>query len=162
MEWNDILLVVIAFLCFLIGFAGLIIPILPGIPVMWAGVMIVILFTGFDIVSQTAFISITVIMLVSLVVDYLASYLGTKQYGAGKWGITGSIIGLMAGLITAGLPGLIIGSFLGAMIGELAAGKTSNQALKSGVGALVGFLSGTIVKIILGLTVIIIFIMQLF
>ena len=162
MEWYNILLIAIASLCFLIGIVGLIFPVLPGIPVMWAGVMLVVAFTKFDIVSQGAFTAITVIMLGSFAVDYLANYLGAKKYGAGKWGITGSIIGMLAGVITAGLPGLIIGSFLGAMIGELIAGRNSHQALKSGFGALVGFLSGTLVKIILGLTIIFIFIMQLF
>ena len=94
--------------------------------------------------------------------DYLANLYGAKKFGAGKLGIFFAIIGMMTGVVAAGLVGLIIGPLIGAIIGELLSGKSHRQALRAGLGTIVGFLGGTIIKFIIGLVMIGIFIWQVF
>ena len=87
--------------------------------------------------------------------------LGSKYLGAGKWGSAGSFIGTIIGLFF--LPwGLIVGPFLGAFIGEKISGKGWHDAFVAGTGSLVGFIVGTLIKVLLCLYMIWIFIEALF
>jgi hypothetical protein len=98
----------------------------------------------------------------SFLIDYLANIYGAKKFGAGRWGIAGSILGMMIGIITGGLVGMIVGPIVGATIGELISGKDHRRALKAGMGTFIGFLSGTLIKFTIGLLMIGIFFWQLF
>jgi len=81
------------------------------------------------------------------VLDYIVPIWGTKKYGATKYGTWGSMIGLVLGLFIPPV-GIIIGPFIGALVGELIYGRRTNEALRSGYGALIGFLLGTGLKLI--------------
>lgn len=162
MDWKSFILIGVTVLFFAVGLAGIALPLLPGIPLIWLGIVIYGAFTGFKETGLLTMIIFTVLMFFTVVVDYLANLYGAKKFGAGKLGILFAIIGMMVGLLTAGFIGLIIGPMVGAIIGELLSGKDHRQAFKAGIGALVGFLSGTIIKFIIGLVMIGIFIWQVF
>ena len=83
------------------------------------------------------------------VLDYFIPIWGTKKFGGTKIGVWGSVIGMIVGLFFAPL-GIILGPFVGAIIGELIAGKETKLAIKAGFGAFIGFLFGTIAKLIVG------------
>jgi len=141
---------------------GIALPFLPGIPLIWLGIVIYGAFTSFARLSFLIIVVFTVLMLFTVIVDYLANLYGAKKFGAGKLGIFFAIIGMMTGVVAAGLVGLIIGPLIGAIIGELLSGKSHRQALRAGLGTIVGFLGGTIIKFIIGLVMIGIFIWQVF
>jgi len=143
---------------FLAGLAGSIIPGMPGPPLVFAGVLIYGLLTGFAALGWPALLTLAGLAALSQVLDYLASAYGAKKFGGSRWGIWGSIIGGVLGLLLFSLPGLIIGLFAGAFLLELWPGRKGGLAsLKVGGGSLLGFLGGTLLKLVFSLAMIGIF-----
>jgi len=131
-----------------VGFVGCFIPVLPGPPIAWIALPLLYLTSeGFADINTTWFLILTLLTIVVTVVDYLLPMWGTKYSGGTKAGTWGSTIGLILGLFFPPI-GIIVGPFLGALIGELMAGQDQKTALKSGIGAFVGFLLGTVAKMV--------------
>lgn len=142
----DIFLIIAGALCLLTGLAGCILPMLPGPPLAYAGLLL-LHFTEKVQFSLTQLLVWLSIVIVIQVLDYFVPLLGAKYSGSSKWGTRGCLIGTLIGLFF--LPwGIILGPFLGAFIGELLGGRETREALKSGLGSVLGFLLGTVVKCI--------------
>ena len=151
-----IFLITLAVVCLLTGLAGCVIPVLPGPPISYLGILFLHFSKEYDY-SLTALLVLLALVIVVTVLDYVIPMLGSKYLGAGKWGSAGSFIGTIIGLFF--LPwGLIVGPFLGAFIGEKISGKGWHDAFVAGTGSLVGFLVGTLIKVLLCLYMIWIFI----
>ena len=143
----DIFLIIIAGLLLLTGFLGSILPVLPGIPLSYLGIILLHLTSAIQFSSGFLIILGIVVVVVQLL-DFIIPVWGTKKTGGSKAGVRGSIIGLFAGFFM-GPWGIIAGPFIGALIGELLVGKTSQKAIKAAFGAFLGLLTGTILKLIL-------------
>ena len=141
--------IVLCFILMLVGLAGVILPFLPGVPLAWAGLFIYALVTGFDKISVPTVVIFFILMLLTLALDFLAPMLGAGKYRAGKWGIAGVFIGFIVGIFVFGPWGLILGPFLGALVGELIGKRNAGQAIKAAFGAVIGFLAGNLLKIVL-------------
>lgn len=143
----DIFLIILGILCLVVAVLGSVLPALPGPPVAYAGM---ILFHLADRIQFTPAQLITWAVLVILVqvLDYIIPMLGSKYAGGTKWGSWGCVVGTVAGLFFPPW-GIVLGPFLGAVIGELLGDKDLMYALKSGFGSLLGFLFGTVVKLML-------------
>ena len=142
----DVILIIIGALCMIAGLAGCILPFLPGPPIAYLGLFILHC-TDKVGYSTTQLIVWLLIVVVLQVLDYFTPMLGSKYSGGSKWGNWGCVIGTLAGLLF--LPwGIILGPFLGAVIGELLGNKDFSQALKSGFGSLIGFILGTLLKLV--------------
>ena len=133
----------------LVGFAGSILPIIPGPPIGWTGFL---LLKWTDYINQGAegyesalWILLFFVVLVT-VLDYVVPIIGTKKYGGSKRGVWGATIGVVVGLFFGPL-GIIIGPFLGAYIGEVSTGKKDRDALRAAWGSFVGFLLGVGLKL---------------
>ncbi|MEY8687291.1 DUF456 domain-containing protein [Bacteroides sp. AN502(2024)] len=142
----DVVLIAISTVCLIAGLVGCILPMLPGPPVAYLG-LVILHFTDKVQYSTTQLIVWLLIVAVLQVLDYFIPMLGSKYSGGSKWGNWGCIIGTLVGLFF--LPwGIILGPFFGAMMGELLANKEFSQAFKSGVGSLLGFIFGTLLKLV--------------
>jgi uncharacterized protein YqgC (DUF456 family) len=150
MNVGMIVLFIVTLALMLIGLAGTIIPMLPGLPIMWAGALLYAIFTGFKEIGWGYLITFGVLTIIMQALDYVANLYGAKKMGASGWGILGAFVGMLVGLFTGGVIGLLIGSFAGAILGEMLVGKTGSQALKAGVGTFLGFLGGTLIKFMVG------------
>lgn len=140
----DIFLIITGAICLLTGLAGCVLPMLPGPPLAYAGLLLMH-FTERIQFSTTQLLVWLGIVIVIQVLDYVIPLLGAKYSGSSKWGTRGCLVGTLIGLFF--LPwGLILGPFIGAVVGELLGGRETAQALKSGLGSVVGFLLGTVVK----------------
>lgn len=142
----DALWLILGILLMLGGIAGCILPLIPGPPLCYVALLIQQLQSKPP--YTTKFLVIwAVITLVITILDYIIPIYGTKKFGGTKYGMWGCIIGLIAGLWLGPL-GIIIGPFVGALAGELIANSTSEHALRAALGSFIGFLFGTLLKLI--------------
>ena len=142
----DTLLLVIGIILMLTGILGCLLPFLPGPPLSYIALLIQQLRSEPAYTAKFLWIwaGITIVV---VVLDYVIPLYGTKRFGGSKYGIWGCTIGLIAGFWFGPL-GIIVGPFVGAFIGEIIANSDSSQALKAAWGSFVGFLFGTLLKLI--------------
>ena len=149
---------VLTLIIMVIGLVGVILPVLPSVPIIYAGFFIYGLATDWSHYGAATMIWCGILTVVVLAADYAAGALGARRFGGSRAGMIGSILGAIVGLIVFNLIGLIIGTFVGAIAFELLSGRNWEEALRSGWGALVGFLAGSLFKLMAGLMMIGIFI----
>lgn len=143
---------------FLAGLAGSVLPGMPGPPLVFAGALVYALLTGFSPLGWPVMLTLAGLAALSQVLDYLASAYGAKRFGGSWWGISGSVLGGLIGLLLFSLPGMIVGLFAGAVLPEIFLGRKGAVAsLKIGGGSLLGFLGGTFLKLVFSLLMIGIF-----
>ncbi|MDO8955839.1 MAG: DUF456 domain-containing protein [Deltaproteobacteria bacterium] len=145
----------------LIGLIGSVLPFIPGSPLILLGAFIYAWYTDFLVVSWGTLVILLLLTVLSQILDYLASILGAKKFGASRWGMSGAFLGGIIGLFSGGILGILIGPFIGALLLELLHGQDLPASLKIGLGTLVGFLGGAIGKIIIALTMIGIFLVKI-
>lgn len=141
----DTLLILLGILCLLAGLAGCVVPMLPGPPIAYVALLLVH-FTERAQFTYTQLIIWLAVVIGVQILDYFIPMMGTRKFGGTRWGTWGCLIGTFAGLFFFPPWGIIIGPFAGAVIGELLGGKETNHAIKAGIGAVIGFLLGTILK----------------
>lgn len=128
------------------GLVGVIVPALPGVPMLMAGLWLAAWIDDFERVGALTLWLLFVLTVVAVIVDFLAGMLGAKRVGASPQAIWGSLIGSVVGLVF-GLLGLLMGPFVGAVIGELMARSNGLRATEVGVATWIGLLIGTVVKL---------------
>lgn len=143
----DYVLIAFGIIFIISGILGCVLPIIPGPPLSYIGLLLLHLTQGHQFSNKFLIIWATITAVV-YALDFIIPAWGTKKFGGSKRGVWGSIIGLLIGLFFFPPIGIIIGPFLGAVAGELTAGKDSNAALRSGFGSFLGFLTGTLLKLI--------------
>jgi uncharacterized protein YqgC (DUF456 family) len=152
---------ILAIALMVIGVAGVILPALPGIPLMFAGMWLAAWIDHYTRIGTTVLISLAVLTALTLVIDFASGSFGAKRAGASPRAITGAAIGTVVGLFF-GLPGLLLGPFVGAVIGELAAAGGPDKALRVGAAAWLSFLFGTVLKIAIAFAMLGVFGLALF
>ena len=142
----DIILLVVGFVLMFVGILGSFLPVLPGVPISWLGLLCLYLTPSLPF--NWVFIIITAIVAIGLyVLDYIIPAMGTKKFGGSKAGAWGTTIGLIVGILAPIPFGILIGPFAGALIGELVFNKTEGKlAVKAAFGSFLGFLASTFMK----------------
>jgi uncharacterized protein YqgC (DUF456 family) len=130
----------------LVGIFGSFLPVLPGPPVSYIGLLVMQLRTEPPFTTRFLAIWAAIVIVVS-VLDYVIPVYGTKRFGGTRYGIVGCTVGLLVGF-WFGPIGIIAGAFVGALIGELMGHSDSSKALTAALGSFVGFLLGTLLKLI--------------
>lgn len=157
----DIFLTIIASILILIGIIGSIIPLIPGSPIVFGGLLLV-QFTSKHPFSVEFLIIFGVLAILSAVIDNVLPIYATKKFNGSKKGVWGSAIGLIIGLFFFPPFGIIIGPMLGAFIGEIADGKTANNAVRPAFGSLIGFLSSIFLRFGLSVVMAYYFVIEVF
>ena len=144
----DIILLMLGLCCMLIGILGSFLPVLPGPPISWVGILLIYLTEAVPINYWILVIGF-VFATMTVVLDYIIPAKGTRQFGGSSYGIWGTNIGLIVGFIIPIPFGFIIGPFVGAFVGEMIYNsKDKNRALKAATGSFLGFLASTFMKFI--------------
>ena len=142
----DIFLIILAAIFLLVGFLGSVLPVLPGIPLSYLGIVLLHLTDKYSFSSQFLIVWAIIVIVVQLL-DNLLPVISTKKFGGTKKGVWGSTIGLLVGMFFGPI-GIIAGPFAGAFLGEMLAGKQKHEALKAAFGSFIGLLIGTLGKLI--------------
>ncbi len=139
------------------GFIGVIAPVLPGAPLVLAGLIVAAWAENFQYVGWPSITILSLLTAFTYVVDAVASAMGVKRVGASKQAIWGAVLGTTVGVFF-GLPGILLGPFVGAVAGELLVTRDAKQVGRAGVAAWIGFIIGTIGKLALMFTMVGVFI----
>jgi uncharacterized protein YqgC (DUF456 family) len=139
-----------------VGMAGAVLPALPGVPLVFAGLWLAAWIDDYTLVSGWTVGVLGVLSLLAMAVDLVATALGAKKVGASRQAIAGAAIGTFVGVFF-GLMGLLLGPFIGAVAGELVARGRLDQAMDVGVATWMGLLFGTLAKLALSLAMVGIF-----
>ena len=142
----DIFLIIVSALCLIVAFIGSIVPILPGPPLAFVG-MLILQATDKVQFSTMLLCGWLVVILIAQVLDYLIPIWTTRFCGGSKWGTRGCVAGTLVGMFLFPPWGIIIGPFLGAFLGEIMGGNDTVYACKSGLSAFLGFITGTLFKL---------------
>jgi uncharacterized protein YqgC (DUF456 family) len=144
----DIFLLILGFLFIILGILGSFLPVLPGPITSWVGLLILHLSNA--VPMNWTFLGITFgIAFIIWLIDYFIPAMGTKRFGGTRYGVIGTMVGLILGLFFFPPFGIIIGPFIGAFAGEmLKDSKDSGKALKAAFGSFIGFLTSTFLKFI--------------
>jgi hypothetical protein len=145
----DIFLAVSGTVCIIVGILGSLLPVLPGPPVSYAGILL-LHFSKYAQYGSRFLILFGALTAIVAVLDYVVPVWGTKKFGGSKYGTWGAALGVLIGVFF-GPFGIIIGPFLGAVTGEIIYGKKSNEAFRAGLGSFIGFVTGTLMKLVLSL-----------
>ncbi len=151
----------IAALLLIAGFAGLVLPALPGVLLIFAGLVFAAWAEGFVYVGWGTISILAALTVAAYIIDFLAGLFGAKRFGAGKYGIIGATIGTVVGLIF-GLPGIIVGPFIGAVLGELYANKDLQSASTAGLGVWIGMALGIAARIAVAFVMVGVFLLARF
>ena len=148
----DIFLFILAGLFLLVGLVGCVLPVLPGIAFSYLGLIILQLSDKVQFTS-TFLIGWAIAVLLVQIFDYYVPIWSTKKFGGSRLGVFGSTLGLIIGIFFGPL-GIFFGPFVGALIGELISGNHLKMAFKSAFGAFVGFIIGTVFKLVVAILMI--------
>ena len=141
----DYLLLALSILLMIVGIIGCLVPVLPGPPLSFLGIL-TLQFTRFADVSTNLLIILAVVAVVVSILDFIVPVWGTRKFGGSKYGVRGATVGLIIGLFF-GPPGIIIGPFIGAVVGEMIFKDDFRYAIKAGFGSLLGFMTGIGLKL---------------
>ena len=143
------------------GLAGLLLPVLPGAPLLFLGLLFGAWAEGFTYIGIWTLLALAVMAALTYVVEFAASILGVKKFGGSRRAMVGAALGGIAGLFL-GLPGILLGPFIGAIIGELSLQRSLDQASRAGFGTVVGLALGVAGKLAIGIAMIGLFVLQRF
>jgi len=131
----------------ILGLAGSILPILPGPPLCFIGLFLLALVKHFSPpLTPVLVIILAIVTILVIAMDYIIPLLGAKRYGASKWGVWGSVLGMVIGIFWSPF-GMLLGAFIGAVVVEWIVGKKKAEALRAGWGVVMGTLFATILRL---------------
>jgi hypothetical protein len=152
----QILCYVLAAALVVAGLVGMLLPVLPGVLLVFAGLVLAAWADGFQRVGASGLAVVGIVGLFALAVDFMGSILGARRVGASPQALAGATLGAIVGIFF-GLPGLLLGPLAGAVAGELLARRGLLQAGKVGLGTWIGLLVAAIAKLVLGFAMVALF-----
>jgi len=155
------LLWILAVVLMFVGVAGLVLPILPGAPIMFAGFLLAAWAENFQYIGTGTLVVLGVMAALTYAADLAATAFGAKHFGASPRAAVGAAVGALVGLFL-GLIGVIVGPFIGAVVGELSARGGVRAATRAGLGATLGLVLGAALKLGLGFAMMGVFIVARF
>ena len=155
----DIFLTLLAGFLLIIGILGSFLPVLPGVPVSWVGLLV--FYLAPSVPMNYWFLGITLIVAILIfVLNLVVPAMGTKRFGGSRAGMIGATIGLVVGLIAPIPFGILIGPFIGAFIGEILNKSNSKSALRAAYGSFLGLIASSVMEFLVTVAFLLLFIFK--
>jgi len=158
---SSIALWVLAVALMLVGLLGVFLPALPGVPLLFAGMVIAAAIDDFQRIGWLTLGVLGFLTVVAFVIDFVVTALGAKSSGASKRAVWGAALGTIVGIFF-GFAGLVLGPFIGAVIGELSVHGRVDQAGRAGLATWIGLIFGTLIKLAIAFSMIGVFVLAYF
>ena len=155
-----ILWYVIAGVLIAIGLLGTVLPLLPGVPMMFGGMWLAAWAGHYERVGIATLVLLGILAVISIALDFIAGALGARRVGASSRAQWGAFLGAVAGIFF-GIPGLVLGPFVGALVGQFATGSGFDHSMRVGIATWIGLLFGTLAKLALSFTMLGVFVFAL-
>lgn len=149
MPYTPIIAMVAAVILFILGLVGTILPLLPGSPLILAGMVVYGAIAGFDKLSTEFFVVQGIALALTFAIDYAGTAIGAKKYGGSSAAALGAALGLLVGPFVLSLPGIVLGPFAGALAAEVLRGRDFQSAARAAFGTLIGLIGSTILKLVI-------------
>ena len=156
---HSLILWIIGALLTVTGLAGLLLPVIPGAPLLFLGLLCGAWAEEFQYVGVWTLLLLAGMMVLTYVVEFGASALGVRKYGGSRRAMAGAAFGGIVGIL-GGIPGILLGPFVGAVLGELSLQRTLDQASRAGFGTVVGLALGVAGKLAIGIAMIGLFLLK--
>jgi uncharacterized protein YqgC (DUF456 family) len=161
MPEHSIILWIIGAILTVTGLAGLLLPVLPGAPLLFLGLLFGAWAEDFSYVGIWTLLILAIMAALTYVVEFAASALGVKKYGGSRRAMAGAVLGGIVGLFL-GIPGILLGPFIGAVAGELSMQRSLDEAGRAGFGTVVGLAIGVAGKLAIGIAMVGLFLLMRF
>ncbi len=155
-------ILVLGIIIILAGLVGVFLPFVPGVPLVFIGILSICLSQKFNFISAWTIAILVFLALLSVLVDYLSGFLGAKYAGSTLFGLLGAILGVIFGISIFGPVGIFIGPALGVLVFELISKKSLRQSSRSAGYTLFSTVAGMFVNLIIALAMIGIFVGSIF
>lgn len=159
MPEQTLILWIIGAVLTLSGLAGLLLPLIPGAPLLFLGLLCCAWAEDFRFVGLWTLVVLAGMAALTYLVEFAASALGARKFGGSRRAMVGAVLGGLIGL-GLGVPGILLGPFLGAVVGELSLQRSLDQASRAGIGTVVGLAIGVAGKLAIGIAMIGLFVLQ--
>jgi hypothetical protein len=161
MHDQSLILWIIGTILTVTGLSGLLLPIVPGAPLLFMGLLFGAWAEDFSYIGVWTLLLLAIMTALTYVVEFAASILGVKKYGGSNRAMIGAALGGFVGLFM-GIPGILVGPFVGAVIGELSLQRRLDEASRAGFGTVVGLALGVAGKLAIGIAMIGLFLLKRF
>ena len=161
MHDQSLILWIIGTILTVTGLSGLLLPVVPGAPLLFLGLLFGAWAEGFRYIGIWTLLLLAGMVALTYVVEFAASILGVKKYGGSKRAMMGAAVGGVAGLFL-GIPGILLGPFVGAVIGELSMQRSLDEVSRAGFGTVVGLAIGVAGKLAIGIGMVGLFLLMRF
>lgn len=158
---QSLVLWILAVVLTIAGLSGMLLPVVPGAPLLFLGLLFGAWAENFTYVGVWTLLVLAVMAGLTYVVEFVASILGVKKFGGSNRAMFGAAIGGVVGLFL-GVPGILLGPFVGAVIGELSLQCSLDEASRAGIGTVVGLAVGLAGKLAIGIAMIGLFLVKRF
>lgn len=145
-----------------VGLIGTVVPALPGVALIFAGVLVHAWGTGFTVVSGRFVLGMLALTVAAMAADYLTGTVMARRAGASRWGVWGAFLGGVLGTLVFGPIGLLVGPLLGAVAGELLSGRSTQRAAEVGWRVVAGVWIGILLQIGIGLLMVTLWAVRVF
>jgi uncharacterized protein YqgC (DUF456 family) len=142
----EVLGYIFAAVLMVVGIAGIVLPVLPGLPITFLGMLLAAWLDGFNRVGWISLIVLGAMTVLSVIVDILSSFMGAQRIGASRKALAGAALGTVIGLFFGPI-GIVAGPFVGALLGELWHSRALNLAARVGLATWIGMLVGLVLKL---------------
>ena len=150
---QSLILWIVGAILTLAGLAGLLLPMLPGAPLLFLGLLFGAWAEDFRYVGLWTLLILAGMSALTYVVEFIASALGVNRFGGSRRAMAGAVFGGIVGLFL-GVPGILLGPFIGAVVGELSLQRSLDQASRAGFGTVVGLAIGMAGKLAIGIAMV--------